>query len=447
MCQSFVRKKDDTIPLFVVDDIRKCALTSFESTWVKNQPQDSHVYLIPNEAGALQKIICVSLQEDMWAGAAVYDALRHLNQSFYLSNHEIDGADFALSWGLAGYNFYGYKSQPQRTLGPKLYVAPSDFAFVSAQYDAVCLARDLINAPASVLTPRNLANKASGIGKTYGARTDIIEGDDLKKSYPMVWAVGRASEHPPALVDLKWGNPDHPKVTLIGKGVTFDSGGLDIKPPNAMLLMKKDMGGAAQALALAQMIMVTECPVSLRLILPCAENSVGSRSFRPSDILTSRQGVTVEVGDTDAEGRLLLADALTAASEDRPDYILDFATLTGAARVAVGTEIGALFSNHSSLQDSLMSAADNVEDPLCALPLWKDYLKLLKSNIADTKSCSAGGYAGAITAALFLQKFVGNDIKWAHFDVMAWNVSSRPGRPVGGEAMGIRAAYEFISKL
>ncbi|UNM05933.1 MAG: leucyl aminopeptidase family protein [Holosporaceae bacterium] len=325
---------------------------------------------------------------------------------------------------------------------------PSEFRKeLDALISAIFLVRDLINTPASDLTPHALASKAVEVGNRFKAKTKMITKEVLEKQFPMVHAVGQASVNAPAVVDMEWGSSKNPSVTLIGKGVTFDTGGLDVKPPSNMFLMKKDMGGAAHALALAQLIMEMDLSIHLRLILPCAENSIGSKAYRPSDVLTSRKGFTVEVSDTDAEGRLLLADALTAATEKPADYTIDFATLTGAARVAVGTEIAAYFSDDEGVSEKIKQHGDAENDAVWALPLWKGYEDQLPSSTADLKSCPSGGYGGAITAALFLKKFLVEKTKWVHFDVMGWNTRVRPGRPIGGEAMGLRAMYAFFKNL
>ena len=272
-------------------------------------------------------------------------------------------------------------------------------------------------------------------------------GDDLlKANFPAIHMVGRAAENSPRLLSLSWGDANHPRVTLIGKGVCFDSGGLDIKPSAGMRLMKKDMGGAAHVLGLAMWIMANQLPIRLEVLIPAVENSIGPNAFKPGDILTMRNGLTVEIDNTDAEGRLILADVLVKAEEARPELIIDFATLTGAARVAVGTEMAAMFTNDEGLALSLTEASREVADPLWRLPLFAPYETMLDSNVADLANASASSYAGAITAALFLQRFISPATSWVHFDIMAWNVSSKPGKPEGGEAMGIRAIAHYLQK-
>ena len=287
---------------------------------------------------------------------------------------------------------------------------------------------------------------ARKLAREFRARCSVIVGDDLlKKNYPMVHAVGRASDRAPRLIDIVWGNPRHPKVTLVGKGVCFDSGGLDLKPASGMKLMKKDMGGAANALGLARMIMSAKLPVRLRVLVPAVENSVSGDAFRPLDVLDSRAGITVEIGNTDAEGRLILGDALYEAASEDPELLLDFATLTGAARVALGPELPAMFSNDDTLACDLSKYGEAAGDPVWRLPIWKPYRRTMDSKVADINNIGEMAQGGAIIAALFLYEFVKDTVPWAHFDIMAWNMSSRPGRPAGGEAMAIRAAFGTIA--
>ncbi len=314
--------------------------------------------------------------------------------------------------------------------------------------EAVWMIRDLINLPANILNPTMFAAIAKNISERHGGHCNIIKGDELlKQNFPMIHAVGRASSDPGCLIDINWGEDDAPSLVLIGKAVCFDTGGLDIKSASNMLLMKKDMGGGAHALALAHLIMSNQCHVKLRVLIPTVENAISSNAYRPSDILTSRSGLTVEIGDTDAEGRLILADAITFACEKKPDYIFDFATLTGAARVALGKDIPALFCNDDELANGLIASASKEDDAIWRLPLAKEYESLLKTNCADLSSTGSTSYGGAILAALFLQNFVTDDVRWAHVDMMAWNTSSQPGKPKGGEAMGLRCFYAWVKQV
>jgi len=314
---------------------------------------------------------------------------------------------------------------------------------------AVTLIRDLVSAPANHMGPEELAQAAAKVALACGAEISCLVGEALlDHGYPLIHAVGRASEREPRLIDLRWGDPAAPRVTLIGKGVCFDSGGLDLKQPGPMTWMKKDMGGAAHALALAQMVMQAELPVRLRLLIPAVENVVSANAFRPLDVITARSGARVEIGNTDAEGRLVLADALTEAASEAPAVLLDFATLTGAATVALGEDIPALFSHDAELSAALIAAGEEALDPLWPLPLWAPYAAKLKSRIADINSIDLAPTpaAGAILGALFLQHFVPRELAWAHLDIFAWNTEARPGRPAGGEAQGLLAAYAMLAR-
>ena len=352
---------------------------------------------------------------------------------------------FAFGWAYGHYRFERYR----RSAAPRAQTlrVPEgvQLAEVERLHAASTLARDLINTPANDMTPEALASVVLEVGRRYGCRSRQIVGDALLgERLTAVHAVGRASACAPRLVDLVWGSSAHPMVTLVGKGVCFDTGGLDIKPGASMLLMKKDMGGAAMSLALAQLIMDAKLPVRLRLIIPAVENSISASAYRPGDVLATRKGLSVEIGNTDAEGRLILADALTLADEERPDLLIDMATLTGAARVALGPELPALFCSDEGLSNSLLRCAQEECDPMWALPLWTGYDDELSSKIADLNNVSASGFSGAIFGALFLKRFVSEAAAWMHLDLYAWNGKERPGRPVGGELQCVRALYSFI---
>ncbi|MDB9526236.1 leucyl aminopeptidase family protein [Oscillatoria sp. CS-180] len=350
-----------------------------------------------------------------------------------------------LGWKLGQYQFNRYKKNQSGAIAELVPPDNADIAYVDAVVEATSLARDLINTPANDMGPDNLEEAAQILAVTYDADLKVTTGKTLEaENYPMIYAVGKASETAPRLIDLRWGDVDAPKVTLVGKGVCFDSGGLDLKPAKGMLMMKKDMGGAAHVLGVATLIMKLDIPVRLRVLIPAVENSVSGNAMRPLDVIPTRKGITVEVGNTDAEGRLVLADALSEASNDNPDLLVDFATLTGAARVALGTELPAFFCNRSDLIQSFESAMNQADDPLWNLPLHSPYRDLLNSKIADISNISSGSYGGAITAALFLQEFIKPEIPWIHIDVMAWNLRLLPGRPEGGEAMGMRSIFELI---
>jgi len=352
----------------------------------------------------------------------------------------------ALGWVLGTYRYRRYKSDAPGT-EPATLVAPeaADIDYVTRTASAIVLVRDLINTPSGDMGPEQLATAAQDLGHAHGADFRIIEGARLAKDFPAIYAVGKGSPRAPRLIDLRWGEPDAPRLTVVGKGVCFDSGGLDIKPAAGMRLMKKDMGGAAHALGLARMVMAAGLDVRLRVLIPAVENSVSGAAYRPGDVIATRKGVQVEIGNTDAEGRLVLADALALADEEAPDLLIDLATLTGAARVALGTDLPALFTDDDAVADALADAGRNDGDPLWRLPLWTPYAQGLDSKIADIGNITQnGGFAGAITAALFLKRFVDKAAVWAHLDIYGWNRESRPGRPAGGEAMALRALFAVI---
>ncbi len=357
-----------------------------------------------------------------------------------------DAVKACIGWGLAVYRFEPYKTGKKITALPRLiWPGGVDKKSVLAQIESACLIRDLINTPANDMGPDELEKAARTLADTEGMTIKVTKDKDLlKNNFPMIYAVGKGSSRRPRLIDLHWGSPKHPKVTLVGKGVCFDTGGLDIKPPSAMYTMKKDMGGGAHVLGLALLIIRHKLPVRLRVLIPAVENSISGDAYRPSDILHSRKGLTVEVGDTDAEGRLVLADALALACEEKPDLLINLATLTGAARVALGSDLPAVFSNHESLAFALKDHGAKHDDPLWPLPLWQGYVKDMASDIADVSSTGVGK-AGAITAALFLEKFVTSETEWAHIDLYAWNDSPRPGRSKGGMEMTTRALFPYLA--
>ena len=354
--------------------------------------------------------------------------------------------DVAVAIGLGAWKFERYRATKSKS-GPRfVWPADADRKRATATIEAISMARDLITTPSSDMGPAELAAAAQGLAKAHKARVKVIVGDDLlKQNYPTIHAVGRASTRAPRLIDLTWGKASHPKVTLVGKGVCFDTGGLDLKPAAGMLMMKKDMGGAATVLAVASMIMATNLPVRLRVLVPAVENSVSGNAFRPMDVITTRKGITVEIGNTDAEGRLILCDALHEGASEKPAMMVDCATLTGAARVALGPDLPALFCNDDKLANALIAAGEAVTDPMWRMPLYAPYRQMLSSKVADINNVSAGAFGGSITAALYLKEFVSDDVPWAHFDMMAWNNSSRPGRPEGGEAQVARAIYRTIA--
>jgi leucyl aminopeptidase len=362
--------------------------------------------------------------------------------TYRFANAPHDARLAALAFALGTYDFTRYRKGGNKKL--KLRVPNGvDAKELSAQVEAVMLARDLINTPSNDMGPAELEAAAAKLAKSHRAKFSSISGAKLAKGFPLVQAVGGGSARSPRLIDFTWGNPKHPKVTLVGKGVCFDTGGLDIKTDAGMLNMKKDMGGAATALALAHMIMSAKLPVRLRVIIPAVENSISGTSFRPRDIFRARNGITVEIGNTDAEGRLILADALALADEDKPELIVDFATLTGAARVALGPDLPPFFTDDDELAIDFARHGMAENDPVWRLPLWRPYEAMLGSTVADTNNVG-GGMGGAITAALFLRKFVAKTKAWVHLDIFAWTAAAKPGRPEGGECMSARALYALL---
>ncbi|MEP2103733.1 MAG: leucyl aminopeptidase family protein [Parasphingorhabdus sp.] len=352
------------------------------------------------------------------------------------------------SWLIPQHSFERYK-EPKNKQGPSVLLVKDEISQIDEavrQAEATALVRDMVNTPAADMGPDKLEDIVEKLAEKHGGDLKVTRGDTLEKHFPMIHGVGKAAmrEHAPRLIELKWGKADAPKIAIVGKGVTFDSGGLSMKSPAGMLIMKKDMGGAAHAIALAKMIMEAKLPVQLHLLVPAVENSVDGHALRPGDILQSRKGLTVEIGNTDAEGRLVLGDALTLAGEEEPELIIDFATLTGAARVALGPDLPALFCNNDEMAAGLLDSGEEEDDPLWRMPLWSRYEYRLKSPIADTNNVAVGSFAGCITAALFLKKFVPASIPWAHFDTYAWRPASKAGRPKGGEALGLRASWNYL---
>lgn len=432
------------------------------TAWVKKQPKrqaewisasgytadPGSVLLLPGERkneGTIQTaLVGVKHDQDIWSWASAANTLPKGRYAF-----DGDGdtaARAALGWALGCYRYTRYKKsdddQPQLVLSKAMRAGHADETASS-----IYMVRDLINTPASDMGPGELATAAQTLAREFKGRCKLTIGDDLlRENYPMIHAVGRASSRPPRLIDLTWGKARNPKVTLVGKGVCFDTGGLDIKGAAGMMLMKKDMGGAANALGLARMIMMNDLPVRLRVLIPAVENSISGDAFRPLDVLPTRDGMTVEIGNTDAEGRLVLADALTEALSDKPELLFDFATLTGAARVALGPSLPAMFCNNDSLAEDFCSIGNEVGDPVWRMPLWRPYRQYLDSTVADINNAGSIPQGGAITAAIFLHDFVGDDVPWAHFDIYGWNASSTPGKPKGGEAMAIRAAFKVIER-
>ncbi len=435
------------------------------SSWVEQQPPlvwtwlRSIAYagdagttaLIPSATGSVSAVVhSISAEDKVWALAPLHDRLPEgryaLEKGGAAPTNPAALERLAIGWCLGSYRFDRYKTAKPPAA---MLVRPEgvDRTRVSAVAEGIALARDLINTPAEEMGPAELEDVVRTMAASVGASVTSIVGDALlEQNYPLIHAVGRASVREPRLIDLRWGDPATRKLTLVGKGVCFDSGGLDLKPSSAMKLMKKDMGGAATLIGLASTIMRLHLPVYLRLLVPAVENFISANSFRPMDVFRSRRGLTVEIGNTDAEGRLVLCDALTEAMTERPELVIDVATLTGAARTALGPDLPALFSNDDAVASELVAIGCAEDDPLWQLPLWQPYRKMLDSKIADINNASDSGFAGAITAALYLREFVEPSVPWLHIDSYAWNGSNRPGRPEGGEALAFRALLRLIEQ-
>ncbi|MGE5504214.1 MAG: leucyl aminopeptidase family protein [Actinomycetota bacterium] len=421
------------------------------AAWVKATnftAETGAVCLVPDTLGQVETVLAGIDDDDPWSFAGLPAKLPPgtYRLAAPLAARQAEWA--ALGWLLATYAYDRYKSKNGRTWPVLAWPEGVDRDRVRHTVAAIRLARDLVNTPAADLGPAELAEAAEKVAATHGAAIRTIVGEGLlAENYPAIHAVGRAAgpRRQPRLVDMAWGDAKAPKVTLVGKGVCFDTGGLDLKPSGNMKLMKKDMGGAASVLALASMIMAAGLPVRLRVLIPAVENSVSGDAMRPLDVLPTRKGLTVEVGNTDAEGRLILCDALAEAAREKPELLIDIATLTGAARTALGPDLPALFSNDDRLAADILAAGEAEGEPMWRLPLHKGYRRMIDSKVADLANVSDSPHAGAITAALFLQEFVGPNIPWAHLDVLAWNVGTRPGRPEGGEAMGLRALFAVVA--
>lgn len=452
--QLFARRCEQCIvihPIYTQDVTNQLAqLDECTRQWLllnKFKAKTGQYCLIPATEGKLAAVyVGMKDADDGWALGSLAKALPEGDYQLDIQHFNNQQCQrFFLAWGLGGYTFDRYKKS-EHTLARLCLCDQVDAKKLEHMLQSFYLARDLINTPALDLRPQRYAALVKETVEAFGATYTITLGDELVKKFPGVHAVGQAGEQPPCLIDITWGKEQHPKLTLVGKGVCFDSGGLDLKSAAGMLQMKKDMGGSAIALAIARLIMAQQLPVRLRLILPLVENAVSGNSYRPGDILTMRTGKTVEIGNTDAEGRIILADALALASEEKPNFMIDFATLTGAARIAMGPDIPALFSNNDDFAAELQSSSVMVHEVIGRLPLYQPYREFLESPIADLNNVSSTTYGGSITAALFLREFIDNDIPWAHFDVMAANTRDLPGRPQGGEASALATVYDWIER-
>ena len=428
------------------------------SNWVKSiefKAVENQSCMVPDKDGSLLMVL-VGVEENLIdkAGQTLW-SISTLPKNLPVGQYHLqcdwtdaDKLNAAIGWGLGDYSFDFFK-QDFMELKPQavLKVDEEHLEDINSFVDAFTLVRDMVNTPANHMMPEDMSDLANELAQQHGAEFTEVVGDDLiEQNFPAIHAVGRASEHAPRLLKLTWGDEKNPLLSLVGKGVCFDTGGLDLKPSKFMRNMKKDMGGAAHVLGLAHLIMSLDLPINLQVLIPSVDNAISGDAYRPGDIIETRAHKTVEIDNTDAEGRVVLCDALTLACEHEPDLIIDFATLTGAARVAVGTEIPALFSNSDELLAGLQSASKTSGELIWPLPLHHGYRYQMDSDVADIVNSSSEGYGGAITAALYLNDFVDEKIEWAHFDVNAWNTRNRPGRPKGGEAMGLLAVIEFLQQ-
>ena len=454
---AYTAASDTSRPLHCVrtatlDDWRKAQLPAV-GQWLDAQTfaaDSGSTVLLPGEDGIAGAALGVPDPRDPFAWA-------HAPYALPPGDWRVEGAldddarrALQLGWGLGAYRFTRYK---QPTRAPARLVLPDPDAETADVLEACWRVRDLVNTPTEDMGPQDLEDVVRALAQAHGAEVEVIAGDALLEAgFPAIHAVGRASHRAPRLIALRWGHGadgagPRPHVALVGKGVCFDTGGLDIKAATGMRNMKKDMGGAAHAIALAGLVMARGLPLRLTLLVPAVENAIGPDAFRPGEVVATRKGVSVEIDNTDAEGRMVLCDALAYAGESSPDLLLDFATLTGAARIALGPELPALYANDDALAADWLAAGERERDPLWRMPLWQPYLRYLTSHVADIANAGSTSMAGSVTAAVFLQRFVPKDLRWAHLDVYSWNDGERPGHPTGGEAQGLRAAYAMLKAL
>ncbi len=445
------RKSRGSRPVYLVprDGLAAAGLDAKALAWAKAAGfggEAGRTLLLPAEDGTVSGVLFGLGRPEEAAALGAGALAKALSEGdWHFATPPANPGLAALGVVLGGYVFTRYGKKPGKDV--RLAIpAGADAARLRRVADAVFLTRDLVNTPTNDMGPDELEAAVRSLARTYRAKVSVVKGDALlAKDFPMIHAVGRASDKAPRLIDMSWGAKDAPKVTLVGKGVCFDTGGLDIKPASGMLQMKKDMGGAANVLGLAAMIMASGLGVRLRVLIPAVENAISGNAFRPGDVLRSRKGLTVEIGNTDAEGRLVLADALALADEEAPDLLVDMATLTGAARVALGPDLPPFYTDDERLAADIAAASREEEDPLWRMPLWRPYDAKLASKVADMNNVTTDGFAGSVTAALFLRRFVEKAASWAHFDIFAWNPSDRPHGPTGGEAQGIRALERVIA--
>ena len=440
----------DVVALHALDGYLD-GLDAAQKAWwqgMHKKPSHGDWLAMPDATGAVQRVIAVldgTNEQAVWQFGAWVKCLPKAVYAFSLHDLALSDEHVCLAWGMGSYHFDRYREIDRHT-AQLVWPGVACKEACEPWLASIALVRDLVNTPANDCHPAMLADQAKQLADEFDGQFELYMGDDLAQAFPAVHAVGRASDYPPRLVKCCFGKTDHPSVVLVGKGVCFDTGGLDLKPTKGMADMKKDMGGAAHALGLARYLLAMSLPIHLTLILPIVENSVSGNAYRPGDVIASRLGVSIEINNTDAEGRLILADALALACEDAPDLLIDFATLTGAQRVAMGPDIPSFFTDDEALAQQLMASSEATKDPLWPLPLYKPYKKFIRSDIADISNCADTPYGGAITAALFLQRFVKSTIPWVHFDLSAANLRNRPSHPKGGEAMAIRACAEMIKQ-
>jgi len=451
----FTTDSNKAIPIWVVTSENfksgQKSLSDRVQSWVsanRFRARDHQILLIPDDQGKIEGVV-YGLPTDAkhipFPFATLSSQLPSGTYQLTTDGHQIDEQKAALDWAMGRYQYASYKTGANDAAQPRLVVSQDAGEAASRIAEAVFLTRDLVNAPSNDMGPDELEEAVHTLARRFDATINVISGEALlTENFPLIHAVGRASTREPRLIDLTWGPEDAPKVTLVGKGVCFDSGGLNLKPGDSMTLMKKDMGGAANVIGLGHLIMSSHLPVRLRILIPAVENSISGDAFRPGDVIPSRSGKTVEIGNTDAEGRLVLADALTLADAETPDLLIDMATLTGAARVALGPDLPPFYTHDDTLAQDLAAHADKVSDPLWRMPLWSGYNANLKGKVGDINHISDMSMAGSITAALFLSRFVSNARSWVHFDIYAWTPKPKPGQPLGGEAQSIRALHDLI---
>ncbi|KRG74167.1 cytochrome C oxidase subunit II [Stenotrophomonas ginsengisoli] len=442
----FTASTDQALPLYVLDTTSFAAWRAGQSAAVAAfldatgfAAAAGSVALIPGPDGLAAAVIGVGDRADAYAYAHAPFALP-AGSVWQLASDDTDADLLALGWGLGSYRFNRYRKPARQPA--RLAATPSEE--VAALIAACCQVRDLVHTPTEDMGPQQLEDTVKAMAAAHGGQFSVLAGDELlAHNFPTIHAVGRASHRAPRLIELRWGPADAPKLTLVGKGVCFDTGGLDLKPADGMRNMKKDMGGAAHAIGLASLVMARKLPVQLTLLVAAVENAIGPDALRPGEVVTTRAGISVEIDNTDAEGRLILCDALAYAAEGKPEAIIDFATLTGAARIALGPDLPALFANDDVLAQQWIDAGEATRDPVWRMPLYRPYLRYLNSGVADMANAGSR-MAGAVTAALYLERFIPAGQTWAHLDVYAWNDTDRPGRPAGGEALALRSAWALL---